>query len=194
VKRPLEQPECPRCAKPIADTGYVCHDCRRSLRAGLRWLAAMVERGELEATIGRQTATGGSPSAPKAIEQRRFEGPWCAEGWFECGHTSCRAIWRSWAHRNLVPAAANEDAGLLNLDALEAQYVLEHTARAWADFVHEQRGTIIPVARPRIVEPEVLEVIPRPPGPREWCDFGDLPADSCACGNPNATHPRRLPR
>jgi hypothetical protein len=181
---------CPLCGKPIPDTGYVCHSCTRLLRGRLRWTAAMLDLGELDVTIGRQSVTSGSPSLAKVVEQLPHAGPWCEAGWLECGHASCRLIGRSWVRRRLEPAAAHEDAGPLNLDAAEVRYVLDNVARAWADHIHRTRGAIIPVRRPRVVTPEVLEVV-HERSPVEWCDFGDLPAAACACGNPNATHPRR---
>lgn len=186
----LDNP-CPLCGKPIADTALVCDRCVRILGARLRWAAAMLDTGELDATIGRQTATAGGPSLAKVAEQLPHAGPWCYGGGHDCGHPSCRTIWRSWARHRDEPRLAHEDPGPLNLDAAEVGYVIGHTARAWAEYVRTERGATIPTrpARPR---PPVLNVVhDAPASPREWCEYGDLPADTCACGNPLATHPRR---
>jgi hypothetical protein len=45
--------------------------------------------------------------------------------------------------------------------------------------------------RPRVLQPPVIRN-PEEPRP-QWCDYGDLPAHSCACGNPLAIHQRSNP-
>lgn len=188
---------CPRCGKPIADTGYVCHACTREIRDMLRWTAEQLDDGELDTTIGRQTRTNLGVIAPKPVDRAIYAGPWCYGGGHDCGHYSCRLIWFSIVTHRIEDPLPHEDAGVLNAEASETGWIVQHTARAWADFIHSERGSLIPVERPKRDPVERLVALSdtdkaanRARG-RTWCIFGDLPADECACGNPKATHPRR---
>ena len=170
---------CPRCGRPIGDTGYVCADCITDLQARLREAAGYLEHGELDLTVGRQTRTSVGVIEPKPVDRAVYAGPWCYGGGHDCGHPSCRLVWYSIAMRDvdaggrLEDPLPNESAGIINFEAAETRAVVDNTARAWALFVQAQRGTTVPVVRHRARRLAVVE----PP---------ELP---CACGHPATAHP-----
>lgn len=190
---------CPRCDRPIADTGYVCHACARELTDLLRWGAEQLDDGELDTTIGRQTRTSLGVIAPRPVDRAVYAGPWCWGGGHDCGHDSCRLIWFSIVTHRIEDPLPHEDAGVINLGASEHGWIVDHTARAWAQFIHDERGSLIPVARPPREPLEQLHALTdsdkqaNRARAHEWCIYGDLPAAECGCGNPNATHPRNHP-
>lgn len=189
----LDNP-CPSCGRPIADSAFVCHECVRELQAKLRTAAAWIDTGRLDDVVGRRTRTNIGVIRPRPIARGVYQGPWCYGGGWDCGHPSCWVVWYS-IHVRSVEAGgriedpiANESAGVMNEGAAETRWIVDTTARAWATFVHRQRGTLIPVARPRVEPVEHLRPRADVDDPAErtpWCIWGDLPFDQCGCGRPH---------
>lgn len=176
---------CPVCARPIEDTSYVCHRCVAHLADDLRRMARSWH--EIDIVVARQSVSADVPGA--VLRDTTPRGPMCRG--MTCDHESCEAIWKA-RHRALTEApVAHEDATPANLGASEQGWIIRNTVTSWARHVCETRGVQVPLERPKVLQPVVLHVEHDPPKGRAWCDYGDLPAQVCACGNPNATHPRR---
>ncbi|MFC4333876.1 hypothetical protein [Salininema proteolyticum] len=108
--------ECATCPRPVADTGYICHDCADRLRTRLQWIAANAD--ELDVTVTRQDrisdGTGGRASAetPLPFNADASEAAWVL-----------RNTLTTWARRVAAQRGLDEPAD--NLPAL-ARWLHDH--------------------------------------------------------------------
>lgn len=181
---------CPRCGHPIHDTAYVCATCTEQLAAELAEASRLWHALTDAVGRGNRTSKTGLPTVPQHTDRRPWHGPWCYGG-NECGHESCARAWWAWAHARDEAPIPNETRGLVNHDAAETAWIVQHTAAQWAEHVAEIRKQPIPTPPPphNRIEPAQqlvhLDDVDQEKPRRRWCVYGDLPIDQCGCGRPH---------
>lgn len=112
----MDQPDCPRCARPIADTGYVCHSCATGLTVVL--LRAAEHAPYLDDTVARQDRIN------RGIGGRPQPTP---DDWWTHGPLALEA-----QPLPVALPAANDAAAIRN------------TLTTWVRHVYEERGGALP--------------------------------------------------
>ena len=171
------------CGRPIPDNAIRCPKCIRDFADRLRWLARNWH--ELDRTIRRQTKIAATIAKTKR-DPRAIHGPLCHID-SACTHDSCEAI--VWSRITSTRVAReeepipNEDAGILNLHAIEIQWAAINTLTTWARVIEDDYGHPIPhdPRPPAKPAPMLADVASQPV---ERCPMTDLmtsPIPMCGC-------------
>lgn len=174
------------CDRPLTDTEYVCQRCVRQMRFTLARCYSLWTH--VEAVVGRSLHLGGAPGMGTRSGRSGIHGPYCAASML-CEHESCMTLYKQAGRMKNEPAIPNEDALLINPDALEDQWAIGNTLTTWARLLSEETGLPIPEWSPARL---AIEELAAPLIAEERCEFSDLPtkpALQCACNHPRRSHP-----
>jgi len=183
---PNEQGKRESCDRPLVNTEYVCQRCVWRMRDTLARCYSLWTH--VEAVVGRSLHLGGAPGTGMRSGRSGIHGPYCAASML-CEHESCMTLWKQAGRMKNEPAIPNEDALLLNPDALEDQWAIGNTLTTWARLLSEETGLPIPEWSPDRL---AIEELAAPLIAEERCEFSDLPtkpALQCACNHPRRSHP-----
>ena len=172
------------CDRPLPDTARVCNRCVSRMGATIARCIDLWPH--VEAYVGRALKLGGVPGTgvrPGGV----LQGPQCAD--HGCDHESCLALYKARCRDRNEGSIPNEEALIINPDALEDQWAIGNTLTTWARLLSEETGRPMPEDPERRRHPEPSG---DPLHAEERCEFSDLPTRphlQCACNHPRRSHP-----